>query len=197
DGRLGREPVVQRTSDVAPVLVDERQHEGTRAPRPHVVELREREAGHGDHDHRGNGEEDEADPVARHQPEVLGQRRAEDAEHQAASPASRSARPVSAKNASARVGSWSSRSTTSPSAPTAAASTAGSAAASGTSTMTVVPPSAQSRAPGTWSSQPGASGWRVWSVSRGVMPRSATSAAGVPLASTPPPSTSATRAPSP
>ena len=119
--------------DAAAVLVDQRQHEDG-GPTGHAVEVREREPGNGDDDHRREGHEHKPDPVAEEQSEVLAEGSDEAGEHQSGA-SSRSARPVSAKKASFRFGRVSANSSNSPPPRTAAASTAGTTVASRTTTV--------------------------------------------------------------
>ena len=67
--------------DAAAVLVDQRQHEDG-SPTGHAVEVREREPGNGDDDHRRERQEHKSDPVPEEQSEVLAEGSDEAGEHQ-------------------------------------------------------------------------------------------------------------------
>src|SRR5262245_5778680 len=154
-GSIVTQPLGHRTADAAAVLVDKRKHEGG-GPTARAVEIREREPGNGDDDHRREGHEDEPDPVAEEQTKVLAKNSDEAGQHHSGA-SSRSARPVSAKKASFRFGRLSVNSRTSPPLRTAAASTAGTTVASRIETMENGAGDASGAAPITSLSQPSAS----------------------------------------
>src|SRR5262249_41549191 len=180
-GRLVRQPASERAADLPSVLIREGQNVGARAARVGAVQAREREAGHGDDDDRRQSEEDEPGPIAGEQAEVLLERGGETAQHHGATPrpsSSRSARPVRAKNTSARFGRWSVNSSTSAPARAADRRTAGTVAESGTASVSSRSVTVICCAPGTAASQPAGSGRTVRSRRRGGLPVAATRAAG-------------------
>ena len=101
------EPLADRSPDGPAVLVDQRKHVCRNAAWIGAVQAGEGHSGDADDDHRRHGEEHEPDPIAQQQTQILGQRRTQRSEHQrdsASERSSRSARPVSVKNTSARFG---------------------------------------------------------------------------------------------